>query len=1103
MPPSTSQPKSLCELRCLGPVQLTGRDRRSVPLRTRKQLALLLYLARRPGRPVGRDELIELLWSADAERPARHSLSQSASLINKSLHAEVIVTAGREQLVVAPGAVWLDVAEFERQVTDGRRAEALALWRGPLLEGTWVQRAPNFERWLHEERDRLQRIFRRVAHARLEELRTGGKHATMRDEAERLLQLDPLDEKAMLVHLEALTLLDDRSLALRRYGEFEKRLRKELRAEPGSALRTWAKRHRRGDGGGTARHKVPLMRVSEVMVLPTPQPLFGRAEEFALLWDAWEQAKVGKGSFIIVEGEAGIGKTALATKLVNQAHVAGGSVCFVKCYRTEKSVPFAPVTSLIRQLGRLPGFVGLDPVWIGELTRLVPELRDRYPNAPMPMAVDDAARHRLSDATVQAALAVADELPLMIVVDDLQDADEASLAVLHYAARQLKSQAVSLVGLRRLGRESSELERAFHDSIRAHELARTLLLPALPSSDLQRLVQHVLAGNGRSAHEEMLARIVADSTGNPLQAIEAAVASLLGGSSPRPTPIPFETTAGERAGDLTAEALDVAGAIAIAGRPLSQYELSAITRLPVAELALAIIELETQQLCRRVGDQLSLAHDRYTQTVESRLTQDKQRTLHARTAVMLQQSAASDPALHYEAARHFLAAGRNTAAKQQALDAARFALSLGAARERAAALKLAFNASESFDAELAADLGACQLELREFEGLESVCITADQQQMSDERKADFSYLRTASDYFAGRASHPALVVRLQDLLSAHPAFRFGIAARTLLMRLACRSGDRTLGLRASRELRRASPGQDAENNRHAFSALAYVASKYYSPQRAISMLRRSLESAKENSDLGLEHLCRTGLCAVYRQTGEYAHSVAEAELATAFARRILNSQAEASNIMDGALAEMALGNYAKSRELFVTAIGILEDYPDPYGLSAAFSNLGELHLVSGHIDEAEQAFAKALELARPLEAMMPLLQASAGMAMCAQRQGRSADLSHWCDELRAVGQGRERVFHDRWLTEAAIAWNTATNGKGFEAADVELSAALRDLRRRDVDHWLALGLEKLTIQQRFLGEIQSNDYLVIERGAIQYGAKGILRGLTAARHPMN
>jgi DNA-binding SARP family transcriptional activator len=217
---------------CLGPVELTSATGAAVPFRTRKQAALLLLLARQPGTPLLRTHLLDLLWSGAGEASARHSLSHSASLINKALACEAIAPSGKDQIALADGLVWLDVTAFERHVRNGESREARALWRGNLFEGLHVPRAPRFERWAETERQRLARAMREALAALVDLERTAGAWRAMRETAETLLAFDPFDEGAMLACLEASSLLGDRTLALRRYREFETLLRGEPRPRP-------------------------------------------------------------------------------------------------------------------------------------------------------------------------------------------------------------------------------------------------------------------------------------------------------------------------------------------------------------------------------------------------------------------------------------------------------------------------------------------------------------------------------------------------------------------------------------------------------------------------------------------------------------------------------------------------------------------------------------------------------------------------------------------------------------------------------------------------------------------------------------------------------
>jgi hypothetical protein len=96
-------------------------------------------------------------------------------------------------------------------------------------------------------------------------------------------------------------------------------------------------------------------------------------------------------------------------------------------------------------------------------------------------------------------------------------------------------------------------------------------------------------------------------------------------------------------------------------------------------------------------------------------------------------------------------------------------------------------------------------------------------------------------------------------------------------------------------------------------------------------------------------------------------------------------------------------------------------------------------------------------------------------------------------ELRSVAAGRERVLHDRWYVEAAYAWNACMNSKDHEAALARLELALRELRRRDVDHWLRLELEAIRVEEFVRGTVSEERRHNLVQSARSYSAQGVVK----------
>ena len=1082
-----SRPRTY-EYRCLGPVTLSGPGGERLAFRTRKQLALFTLLVRRPGQPQSRDGLMDLLWSADNVGRARHSLSQSVSLINKSLGCEAIVSRSKDEIVLTEGLIWADVAEFERCAAQRRQRDARTLWRGNLLEGVWFTHAPNFEQWLEAERRRLLETMRRALHGLLVTSRSEGDWEGMRSVADALLDLDGLDETAMLAQLSALTLLGDRTLALRRFVEFEARLKDELGAEPGPEMRDWARRQRcgapapsRGLGSGVAA----ASRVSETVVPLALAPLYGRTAEFAALWQAWDAARGGRGGCVVLLGPPGIGKTALATKLTDQVRVAGGAACVARCFRTEKCVPFAPVSALVRQLACLPGFVALGEVWISELGRLAPELRERFPNAPPATAADDSARHRLCEATCRAGESVSFEQPLLMVVDNVQDADETTLALLHYYGRQVSGQRTLMVCVLRSTDESGCDGGDFADQARAQGYAQVQRLGPLEEASLQRIAADVLVQRGLEASPPLVQSVGRLARGNPLHATELALAIpshdgrpasdwLLGiADQARTAAESFAASASTRLAALSRGARSVTAALAVAARPLAEHEILAVTQLAPAELASAVFELEGGRFVRREGASFGFAHDSYAPVARGSLAEEEQGRINARLAAVLAESAARNPAARIEVALHLERAGIPGDARAHAVAAAEFAGSVGAVSERAEALELVRRVSGRYDGAGAAALADCYLGLREFDRLDALCREArGREDLPADLAGEFRYLEIAADHHSGRAPLSGICRALEDLLGAGGPgdFAHRSDAMTLLMRTADKTGAFGVVRATARAQRRAAASSPTgEPSAHALFASAYVFAKYYWPHRALPLLERARAKAEREQYWELEHACRDGIGGVLKQLGRYQESTEQIGYSLALARRTLNPQAQATSLVNLAVSEIALGHYEIAAAHLEESAHIDAQFPRWPHRVYRYYNQADLAAETGRLDEAPASYHRALSLSLEMDVWQVAVICCGGLARCARQQGRPDEASSWCDRLRDLARGREGAVTDRWPVESALAWDACIRDECCASGTARLERAIRELARRDIDQWLRLQLEAMRISETLTG----------------------------------
>jgi DNA-binding SARP family transcriptional activator len=200
-----------------------------------KRLALLAYLAAwTPWRFHRRDKLLALFWPELDHGRARGALRQAVHVLRCALGEGVLVRRGCEELGLSAAHLWCDVAAFDCALDAGRLGEALALYRGDLLEGFFVASAPEFERWLEGERTRIRRRFATGAWSIAEAAAGSGDAATASHWARRAVDLSPDDEHSLRRLVVLLDRLGDRLGAVRVYDEFARRIAQafELRPSP-------------------------------------------------------------------------------------------------------------------------------------------------------------------------------------------------------------------------------------------------------------------------------------------------------------------------------------------------------------------------------------------------------------------------------------------------------------------------------------------------------------------------------------------------------------------------------------------------------------------------------------------------------------------------------------------------------------------------------------------------------------------------------------------------------------------------------------------------------------------------------------------------------
>lgn len=230
----------MIRLRILGAPDLRGDDAGEMRgvLTQPRLVGLLSYLTL--ARPRGfhrRDSLVALFWPELSQEGARNALRQTVHRLRTALGEGVVVNRGAEEVGVDPARLWCDAVRFDDAVDVGDSTDAVDLYRGDLLPGFYVSDAPEFERWLEGERDRLRQRAATVAWGLAERAAAKNEAVTTAHWARWAAALTPDDEGSLRRCLRLLLQVGDRAGAVRAYDLFAKRLKEDYASEPSPQTR--------------------------------------------------------------------------------------------------------------------------------------------------------------------------------------------------------------------------------------------------------------------------------------------------------------------------------------------------------------------------------------------------------------------------------------------------------------------------------------------------------------------------------------------------------------------------------------------------------------------------------------------------------------------------------------------------------------------------------------------------------------------------------------------------------------------------------------------------------------------------------------------------
>jgi len=511
--------------------------------------------------------------------------------------------------------------------------------------------------------------------------------------------------------MEALALTGDRLAALKLYEEWRQKMDEELSAKPSVQLAAIATQlRRRGWEQATVDH------------LPDPsidqrrgQAFIGRSAEYKALYEAWESLREHQRAHVMVLGDSGVGKTTLVDRFTAAARLEGAAVSRVQCYDLEREIPYSAVAGLVLELLDRPEALGTPPESLAELSRIVPQIRQKFGAIRPPKDTHgETARIEITEALHQLLEAVAEAAPVILVVDDLHLADDASLSVLHLLVRRALDQRTMLIMIARPGElglgSQARLFRDLAPSLNVYELEIRPLTDAESSELLSELIDHIddqppnhvkkALLEAAAGYPMVLELLVQDWLAQGENALGLALDAMTVDLGPCANhSAPYEKALSRITRSMDPATKTVLYMASILGSRVNDLPMYSLANLSLGQTMAGLAQLTELRLLRDGSRGLEFINELVRAYVYSSIPSSVRRTLHGAIADrLLSEEGTNANNSGLEVAWHCLRAGRQSQAIPHLLHGARQAIRQGAPHVAERALKSAKPTLASADA---------------------------------------------------------------------------------------------------------------------------------------------------------------------------------------------------------------------------------------------------------------------------------------------------------------------------------------------------------------------------------------------------------------------
>jgi DNA-binding SARP family transcriptional activator len=934
----------------------------------RKSLPVLAYLLLHRGAPVARSFLAYLIWPDETEEAARAKLRATlfdlVRVLPPAPEGHWIAVDALNVQWSENAAVGVDVEEFDAAIADSDRLEeAVELYAGDFLE-------PLYDEWIAAPRERYRGAYVNALEQVISRCRQRLDFPRAIACARRLLETDPLREDVARRLIALRFESGDRAGAIEEYERFHALVHEELDIDPmpetialrEAILRNEAVADQHGVTAETERKASPAR---------TILPFVGRDTEMEQLLDAWSRAARGRGSTVLLGGDPGIGKSRLVAEFARVVDERGGRVVFGATGSPE-TMPYQAFIEALRTALPFVASIKLEKVWLAVLASLLPELSTQFADVSAPARIEpENEQPRLFEALTRGFVALARARPLLIVLEDLHWAKDATVASLSFLAHRIALAPILVVATFRdnetIGRHPL---RRFRNEATIEGVAKHLQLRPLSIEEVELLTSRLTTTAQGSAAELYQA-----SEGSPLllgQLLEDRV-------DLRPDrPSTIASVIAQRLDRLSPDARRAAEIAALIGPRFSREVVRDVGGWDGAAFGMVLDELIDRRVVREATGRGALDYtfvhqlvcDVAADTAPASRAADRHRriarSLEAQHPELAEEFAGS-LARHYEiagefdaAARHYLVASRRALALAAVAEARAF-IDRGLALAAGPAVRMDLLVTLADASERAGDRAAIGRAAQELTALAEVADDSNWRRSAAMLRVKFA--ASTQD----EAAYAAAMTLLKSLTAdADPRWR----TRYYIEEARVAYGHADLEALKTAATAALDFGRQAGDDANIARALAWLAD--YESNRgnipaAQTLLEQAQAAAVKANEAGVE-------LESFRARFMVAYSSGDSDVCVAIAERWLergiavgDRYAEATGHLRAAIA-LVLGrrDFSRTRAELAQAMAIFQELRWLRGVAGVYLNQAIMENEIANFDEAARLTKAALEIFIPL-----------------------------------------------------------------------------------------------------------------------------------------